>query len=127
MVIAENDYVPRVFVCRRLEIDGVLGADFKDEYDRIMKTNQAQDDEEDDRFEFNESALNELLSRNKYSFAEKITDFCSSSTVYHRIDTRDAQPKKQVLRRLPFHLQTEIGNTVTELLESGVMVPTKSD
>ena len=80
-MIVEND--SRVLVCRRLEIDGVLG--------RIMKSNLVQDDEEDDRSGFNESALNELLSRNKDLFAEKITDLCSSSTVYHRIDTRDAR------------------------------------
>ena len=125
LVVAENDFVPRVLVCRRLELDGVLGTDFKEEHDRIVGTSKVLNDRDSD--EANECALKELLQRNTDLFAEKVTDLCSSSTVKHRIDTRDAQPIKQVPQRLPFHLRTEIGNTVTELRESGVIVPSKSD
>ena len=73
------------------------------------------------------ASLNKLIDQNKDLFADKITDLSSSSTVKHRIETRDARPVKEVPRRIPFHLRPEIGETFAELRESGVIIPSKSD
>ncbi len=67
------------------------------------------------------------MEDNKDIFAEEISDLCSSSTIRHYIDTKDAKPIKQAQRRLAFHLQKEIKTTLEELISTGIIVPSESD
>ena len=47
--------------------------------------------------------------------------------IEHRIDTRDALPIRQRMRRTPLHFQDEEGKHLQKLLDIGVIVPSNSE
>ena len=123
--VRDSDFIIRAYVCDHLEADGVLNGEFKRDYELQVLNLKNEELNEDEAA--HSALLNQLIDQNKDLFADKITDLSSSSTVKHRIETRDARPVKQVPRRIPFHLRPEIGETIAELRESGVIIPSKSD
>ena len=65
---------------------------------------------------------------NKYSsvFSENDNDIGRTGVLKHRIPTKDVQPIKQPLRRVPYHMQKEMDEQIDKLLEKDVITPSKS-
>ena len=65
---------------------------------------------------------------NKYSsvFSENDNDIGRTGVLQHRIPTKDVQPIKQPLRRVPYHMQKEMDEQIDQLLEKDVITPSKS-
>ena len=119
------DMVMNSTICRKLTLDGVLGSVSLTQ--EITRVRIQEPDDMNNEPELFESQMNNFLEANADLFAESITDLSPTSTVFHCIDTKDAKPIKQNPRRLPFHLRSEIEKTVNELIESHVIVPSKSN
>ena len=65
---------------------------------------------------------------NKYSsvFSETDDDIGRTGVLKHRIPTGDAQPIKQPLRRVPYHMQKEMDEQIDNMLQKDVITPSKS-
>jgi len=53
-------------------------------------------------------------------------DLGETSLAAHQIDTGDARPIRQTLRRQPFHLLDKIDKHVVKMMEAGVIEPSCS-
>lgn len=65
--------------------------------------------------------LKDLLKKHIKLFSETKLDIGKASAIKHTIDTGDAPPLSQPLRRLPIHQQEEADRQVQEMLEAGVI------
>ena len=65
---------------------------------------------------------------NKYSnvFSETDDDIGRTGVLKHRIPTGEAQPIRQPLRRVPYHMQKEMDELIDNMLEKDVITPSKS-
>ena len=65
---------------------------------------------------------------NKYSsvFSETDDDIGRTGVLKHKIPTADAQPIKQPLRRVPYHMQKEMDEQIDNMLKKDVITPSKS-
>ena len=70
--------------------------------------------------------LDSLLKNYSDVFADKISDLGSTSLAEHKIDTGNAQPIKQLPRRLPNVLKSVVEEQVSEMLQTGVVRPSHS-
>jgi len=70
--------------------------------------------------------LVEILKRYSDVFSKKELDLGETSLAKHRIDTGDARPMRQTLRRQPFHLLNKIDGHVQDMLKAGVIEPSRS-
>jgi len=68
----------------------------------------------------------EILQRYSDVFLEGELDLGETPLVKHRIDTGDARPIRQTLRRQPFHLLDKIYGHVQDMFEAGVIEPSSS-
>jgi len=59
-------------------------------------------------------------------FSTRETDLGDTSLAAHHIDTGDARPIHQTLRRQPFHLLDKIDEHVVKMVEAGVIEPSCS-
>jgi len=59
-------------------------------------------------------------------FSTGETDLGETSLAAHQIDTSDARPIRQMLRRQPFHLLDKIDEHVVKMVEAGVIEPSCS-
>jgi hypothetical protein len=71
--------------------------------------------------------LEPLLKTNDDLFAKSMLDLKESSITTHKIDTQGAAPIRQPLRRLPFHMKVKVEKKIRDMIESGVIVPSKSE
>ena len=67
-----------------------------------------------------------LLSKYSSVFSENDNDIGRTGVLNHRIPTKDAQPIKQPLRRVPYHMQKEMDEQIDNMLEKDVITPSKS-
>ena len=67
-----------------------------------------------------------LLSKYSFVFSENDDDIGKTGVLKHRIPTADAQPIKQPLRRVPYHMQTEMDEQIDNMLKKDVITPSKS-
>ena len=58
-------------------------------------------------------------------FSTGKSDLGRTGQLMHKIDTGDAKPIKQPLRRVPFHLKDEVGNLLTEMQQQGIIEPSQ--
>ena len=56
-------------------------------------------------------------------FSENDDDIGRTGVLKHKIPTRDVQPIKQPLRRVPYHMQKEMDEQIDKLLEKDVIEP----
>ena len=70
--------------------------------------------------------MNEFLWQNKSIFARNINKLDTTTKAEHLIDTRGSHPNKQLPRRLPNVLREEVNWQVGEMLDGGVIRPSKS-
>ena len=59
-------------------------------------------------------------------FAVGQSELSSTDVVTHAIDTGDRSPIKQHPRRIPFALRGRVDQLVNEMLDQGIVVPSKS-
>ena len=64
---------------------------------------------------------------NKYSkvFSESDDDIGRTGVLKHRIPTGEAQPIRQPLRRVPYHMQKETDEHIDNMLKNDVITPSK--
>jgi len=67
-----------------------------------------------------------LLKRYSDLFSKNELDLGETSLAKHRIDTGDARPIRQTLRKQPFHLLDKIDEHVKEMIRAGVVEPSNS-
>ena len=87
-----------------------------------------------DEFEFDlchllpeqQTKMKEFLWHNKSIFARNINELGTTTKAEHLIDTGGSHPIKQLPRRLPNVLREEVNRQVGEMLDSGVIRPSKS-
>ena len=70
--------------------------------------------------------LENLLQNYENVFASDLKELGSTSLVEHRIETGDAQPIKQLPRRLPNTLKPVVEGQVKEMLENEIIRPSQS-
>jgi len=70
--------------------------------------------------------LVEILQRYSDVFSKGELDLEEMPLAKHRIDTGDARPLRQTLRRQPFHLLEKIDEHVQDMLKAGVIEPSNS-
>jgi len=70
--------------------------------------------------------LIELLKRYSDVFSKNEIDLGETLLAKHRIDTGDARPIKQTLRKQPFHLLDKINEHAKEMIRAGVVEPSIS-
>jgi len=68
----------------------------------------------------------ELLKRFSYVFSKNELDLGKTSLAKHRIDTGDAKPMRQTLRRQLFYLLEKIDEHGKEMLKAGVIEASSS-
>ena len=91
-------------------------------------------DEGSDEFEFNlshllpeqQTKLKEFLQQNENIFARNIKELGTTTKTEHSIDTGGSHPIKQLPCRLPNVLREDVNRQVGEMLDSGVIRPSKS-
>jgi len=71
--------------------------------------------------------LAHLLLRYQHTFSKGDTDLGNFSLIKHRIDTGDAPPVRQRMRRTPLGFEKEEKQHLNKLLESGVIQPSQSE
>ena len=76
--------------------------------------------------ETQQEALSSILYQFTDVFSTGKSDLGRTSELMHKIDTGDAKPIKQPLRRVPFHLKDEVGNLLTEMQQQGIIEPSQS-
>jgi len=67
-----------------------------------------------------------MLKRYSDVFSKGELDLGETPLAKHRIDTGDARPMSQTLRRQPFHLLDKIDGHVQDMLKAGVIKPSNS-
>ena len=67
-----------------------------------------------------------LLQRYEHIFSESDFDIGRTGIIRHQIDTGNARPIKQPLRRLPEHMSKEVSTQIKEMLDKGVIHPSSS-
>ena len=70
--------------------------------------------------------VEQLLRQYSGLFATKKSDIGRTSVVKHNINTGDARPVKQPLRRIPAHMTEEVNSQIEEMLSKGVIEPSTS-
>jgi len=65
--------------------------------------------------------LTKLLRRYSDVFSKNELDLGETPLAKHQIDTGDARPLRQTLRKQPFHLLDKIDEHVKEMIRAGVM------
>lgn len=70
--------------------------------------------------------VTQLLVKHKDVFSLSKYDIGTTNIVQHRINTGDAAPIKQPLRRLPLTLKGEVETEVGNMLENGIIIKSKS-
>ena len=64
-----------------------------------------------------------LLLNNPHTFAVDEMDRGETDLVQMRVDTGDATPRKQPVRRTPFAVRQEVANQLSKMQSMGVTVP----
>jgi len=72
-------------------------------------------------------ALDQLLKEYSSVFSKGETDLGCATAVTHRIDTGDARPFRQALRRQPIAWQEEIDRQLQQLQEQCLIYPVQSE
>lgn len=67
-----------------------------------------------------------LLRKYSTIFSKSDADLGRTGIVRHKIDTQDAYPIKQPLRRSPVHLNDEIDKQIDDMLQRDIIQPSKS-
>ena len=81
----------------------------------------------DDKLTPQESGqLSDLIAEFSDVFALDQCELSSTDVVTHVIDTGDSIPIKQHPRRIPFSLRSRVDQLVSEMLDQGIVVPSKS-
>jgi hypothetical protein len=70
--------------------------------------------------------LEELLTDYEDIFAEADEDYGRTNKLYHRIDTGDAHPIRQPLRRIPLAKQTEVKEMLDKMERHGFIEKSES-
>ena len=70
--------------------------------------------------------LDELIKEYAHLFALDHSELGSTDVVTHSIDTSDHSPIRQQPRRVPFALRGKITEMVDDMLERGVIQPSRS-
>ena len=70
--------------------------------------------------------VEQLLRQYSGLFATKNIDLGRTSVVKHNINTGDARPVKQPLRRIPANMTEEVNSQIDEMLSKGVIEPSTS-
>ena len=70
--------------------------------------------------------LKELLLQNGDLFALDPSDRGVTNVVQHTINTGDSTPIRQQARRIPFALRSNVDNMTEEMLEQGIIQPSRS-
>jgi hypothetical protein len=76
--------------------------------------------------EVNQRKLKELLIEYEEVFSAHDLDMGKTGLIRHSIDTRDAHPVKQRLRRVPLHLKNVVKSEMHKLLEKELIEPSIS-
>ena len=63
------------------------------------------------------SAVDTFLENNRKMFAEYMDELGVTNLVQHKIDTADATPIKERLRRIPYHMRTKIKAHILDMLK----------
>ena len=74
----------------------------------------------------NQEKLCELLTEYQDVFSAHDLDMGRTGLIQHSIDTRDAHPVKQRLRRVPIHLKGVVKDEVKKLMDRGLIEPSMS-
>ena len=67
-----------------------------------------------------------MLCKYPNIFAQNDLDFGHTNLVQHNIDTGPSKPHKEPPRRVPYHLQDEVNDTIDKLLQKGIIEPSSS-
>ncbi|MCG7879813.1 MAG: RNase H-like domain-containing protein, partial [Candidatus Thiodiazotropha endolucinida] len=67
-----------------------------------------------------------LISKYSDVFSKSDSDLGRTGIIKHKIPTGGAQPIKQPPRRVPVHMNTEVDQQITEMLDKDVIQPSKS-
>ena len=67
-----------------------------------------------------------LLKKHASTFSNSDTDIGRTGIIRHKIDTGDAHPIKQPLRRMPFHMQGEADKQIETMLQNNIIKPSAS-
>ena len=70
--------------------------------------------------------LKELVLEYSDLFALSASQLSTTDLVHHVIDTGDSQPVRQLPRRIPFALRGKVEEMVDEMLDHGIIKPSKS-
>ena len=70
--------------------------------------------------------LKELLLQNGNLFALDPSEHGVTNVVQHTINTGDSTPIRQQARRIPFALHSNVDNMTEEMLEQGIIQPSRS-
>ena len=76
--------------------------------------------------ETQQEALSSILYQFTDVFSTGKSNLKKTGQLMHKIDTGDAKPIKQPLRRVPFHLKDEVGNLLTEMQQQRIIEPSQS-
>ena len=68
----------------------------------------------------------QLLGEFKDVFSQSSTDYGRTTLIEHRIDTGEARPIRQALRRIPHALREEINTQINSMLDHGIIQPSRS-
>ena len=64
-----------------------------------------------------------MLCKYANIFAQNDLDFGHTNIVKHNIDTGMSKPHTEAPRRVPYHLQDEVNDTIDKLLQKGIIEP----
>ncbi|KAK3102810.1 hypothetical protein FSP39_014067 [Pinctada imbricata] len=73
-----------------------------------------------------QTEVTNLLREYSSLFASKNNDLGRTSVIKHKINTGDAHPIKQPLRRIPANITKEVSTQIDEMLQKGVIEPSTS-
>ena len=96
--------------------NGNLPSHLKDLFENTLK----------DMTKHQSQGVENMLCKYANIFAQNDLDFGHTNIVQHNIDTGTSKPHKEPPRRVPYHLQDEVNDTIDKLLQKGIIEPSSS-
>ena len=79
-----------------------------------------------DMTKYQSQRVENMLCKYPNMFAQRNLDFGHTNIVQHNIDTGTSKPHKEPPRRVPYHLQDEVDDTIDKLRQRSIIEPSIS-
>ena len=93
---------------------------------QMRKTKLEETLEEPDLADHEKTILFNFLADHHYAFCLEEGERGETDLIEMEIDTGDAHPRKQPLRRMPFSLRKEVARLLHDMQQNGIIEPSKS-